>query len=198
MTDRDGSRSASTRAGSPIGWSRRSSTASSPTPTGPSSRPGPCSSSPPPTRRAARTARTRAGGPASSAWWRSGDAGVSQLRRQRHVQEPRQSPRQPAGRPALHRLREPEAPPGERAGHGGRGRSAPRGARRRPARRARARRGDLSELPALYPHDDDGRDVGVCPVRGPHAARARVESSGRCSARSCRPSDPASEGDGHA
>ena len=47
----------------------------------------------------------------------------------------------------------------------------------RPARRARARRGDLPELPALYPHDDDGGDVGICAVRGPHAARARVEAA---------------------
>ena len=69
-----------------------------------SSRAPTCSSSPQRTRRAARSARTRAVSPGSSAWSTRDDR-VSVLRRQRHVPDHRQRAGQPEGRAPLDRLR---------------------------------------------------------------------------------------------
>jgi hypothetical protein len=51
--------------------------------------------------------------------------------------------------------------------------------------------------PSLYPHDGDGGDVGVRPVRGPYAARAGVEAAADVP-RGIAVPRPSIQGDGHA
>ena len=104
---------------------------------------------------------------------------VSGLRRQRHVQEPRQPAGQSERRPAVHRPARAAAPPA-RERHGERLSRGP--AARRNGRRAvdRARQGarDLPELPALYPEDAAGRAFGL---RAEARAAIRSSPPGRAS-----------------
>ena len=116
----------------------------------------------------------------------AGHARVPELRRQRHVQEPGQHPRQPARRAALHRLRESQAAAGQRPSrrctrttHCSPSSSAPSSScacrSRRPSPTARAT-------------STACRSSRNRPMRRARVTRRRCRSGrrGRCSARCCR------------
>ena len=106
-------------------------------------------------------------------------ARVSELRRQRHVPQPRQHRRQPGGRAAVHRLRVAEAAARQRRAVD-RSTTPTAGARipRRAARGARARAAHLPELPALHPPQRAAPSSR--PTRRAPATRRRSRSGSRC------------------
>ena len=113
-------------------------------------------------------------------------ARLSRLRRQRHVQEPRQPPGQPGRRAAVHRHgREAAAAPGQRHGDGRARRPAAR--RASPGRSSLVRvrgAGDLPELPALHPRPRRRRRSTR---RAPASSRSSPPGRGsRSSATWCR------------
>ena len=122
----------------------------------------------------------------------SADAGVSQLRRQRHVQEPGQRDRQSARRAAVRRFRESQAPARERSRLGAGERSAARRVRRRPAHRARA--ASRRSFPTARATSTRCRWSRSHPTRRARATRPRCPSGrrARSSAKCLPPSDPAS------
>ena len=169
-------RPVSTRAGSPTGSTRSSFAPRSTTTTAPSSSAATCSSWRPPTARGARTARTRAARPASSAWSTTGTLAFPSYDGNGMYLKAGQPARQPAGRPALHRL------PGAPRGYGVNGVAPfhdddPLLAEYPEAQldHPRARRAGLPELPALHPRVPPGRPLAV---RARARARRRRSPSG--------------------
>ena len=108
-------------------------------------------------------------------------AGLPELRRQRHVQEPGQCAREPKGGIAVHRFRAAPATAGQWRGGDHHGRSAHRVVRRMAARGARPGRACLPELPTLHPSPCDAGIVGLRARAGPRAAGAGLEADGRVS-----------------
>ena len=103
-------------------------------------------------------------------------AGVSRLRRQRHVQEPRQPARQSQCRAAVHRhARAPAAPARQRHGQRVARRPPARPHRRRAAHRARRGQRHLSQLPALHSQARTRRAVGLRAAAGRRPGGAGLE-----------------------
>ena len=111
---------------------------------------------------------------------RRADARVPELRRERDVPFAREPVRRSQRRPAVRRLRGPEAAAAERPRVDRRGRSAARRVRAGSVRRPRRRNARLPELPALHPQAGARRALPLVPRAGSsRRCRSGSGASGR-------------------